>query len=217
MMRIEQAITNYSSGSLLTIWQQNFIDWTASNGVFSYILLTCNLLPLFLFGMVTARKRWLHEVEHHKVLIQKIWFVSLIIFIVVKAGVYFWDNHTWLSMFQDTIGGSASAIFYLTSITLLFQKSPFTRLLKPFTYVGKMSLSNYIFQSVSCFILFYGVGFGLYNTINPVGSLMIVLVIYLCQVVLSRWYMTYYRFGPIEWVWRRLMYMEKLPNKRQPK
>lgn len=214
IIAIEQAIANYGSGNLLDIWQQNLRDWQTSNSLFTYFILTCNLLPLFLLGMVTARKRWLHDVKHFKPFLRYVWLISFVLFIVFKAGVYLIGNPDWLSMMQDTIGGSASAVFYLTSITLLFQQRTGAKLLKPLTYVGRMSLSNYIFQSIICFILFYNIGFGLYNSIQPMGSIAIVLVVYATQLFLSKWYSKYFRFGPLEWVWRRLMYMEKLPNKR---
>ena len=211
---IQQAIESYQSGNLVEVWQQNFRDWTYSNGIFTYIILVFNLLPLFLLGMVTARRKWLHDVEKNHTFLEKAWLISFILFIGIKAGVYLWGNPTWLSMLQDTIGGSASAIFYLTSITLIYRSSFGEKLLQPFTYVGKMSLSNYIFQSIVCFTLFYSAGFGLYGTISPLGSIGIVFAVYLVQIFLSQLYMKRYRFGPLEWVWRRLMYMEKLPNKR---
>ncbi|GGM25172.1 hypothetical protein GCM10011351_08570 [Paraliobacillus quinghaiensis] len=211
---IQQAIAHYGTGSLFEVWQQNFKDWSYSNGIFTYIILIFNLLPLFLLGMVTARRKWLHDIERNHLFLKRVWLISFILFIGIKAGVYLWGNPTWLSMLQDTIGGSASAIFYLTSITLIYRSSIGEKLFQPFTYVGKMSLSNYIFQSVVCFILFYSVGFGLYGSISPLGSIGIVFAVYLGQIFLSRIYMERYRFGPLEWLWRRLMYMERLPNKR---
>lgn len=211
---IEEAVKRYGSGSLSDIWAQNLQDWSYSSGVFTYVILACNLLPLFLFGMVTARKKWLHDVEANQLFLHKVWLVSLVLFVGIKAGLYIWGNPVWLSMIQDTIGGSASAIFYLTTITLAYQRALWQKVLKPLTYVGRMSLSNYIFQSIVCFFLFYSIGFGLYGNIKPLGSIGIVCAVYLVQILLSSIYLKRYRFGPIEWVWRRLMYMEKLPNKR---
>ncbi|MDL4842872.1 DUF418 domain-containing protein [Aquibacillus rhizosphaerae] len=212
---INQAFDNYGNGTIIDIWQQNYQDWSYSNGVFSYIILTCNLLPLFLFGVYTARKKWLHHVNQHKKVLKKIWLITLIIFIVLKGGPYVVGNPYWLTMLQDFIGGSASAIFYLVSITLAFQTERWKKLLLPFTYVGKMSLSNYIFQSLFSFILFYSVGFGLYGDISPLVSVIIVVVVFVIQIFLSKWWLAKYRFGPLEWVWRRLMYREKLPIKRK--
>ncbi|MEV0968070.1 DUF418 domain-containing protein [Microtetraspora glauca] len=34
------------------------------------------------------------------------------------------------------------------------------------------------------------------------------------QVVLTRWWLARYRYGPLEWVWRRLTWWEPLPNRQ---
>ncbi|MCT2535612.1 DUF418 domain-containing protein [Aquibacillus koreensis] len=212
---INQSFENYGNGTLMDIWQQNLQDWLYANDVFTYFLLACNLLPLFLLGMFTARKKWLHDVNQHKSILKRVWIFSFLIFMLLKAGPHFFGNPYWFTMVQDYIGGSTSAIFYLTTITLAFQKESFKKILYPLTYVGKMSLSNYIFQSIVCFIVFYSVGFGLYGKVSPLESVLFVLVVFTIQVFLSKWWLTYYQFGPLEWVWRRLMYLSKLDNKRQ--
>ncbi|MRH44188.1 DUF418 domain-containing protein [Aquibacillus halophilus] len=214
---INRAFENYGNGTIIAIWQQNYQDWMYSNGFLGFIFLTFALLPLFLLGMLVARKKWLDNVQQHAPMLKKVWILLLFVFIGVKAGPYLFGNPAWFSYTQDTIGGSASALFYLTSITLAFQKDFLAKLLKPFTYVGRMSLSNYLSQSIICFILFYSVGFGFYGQVSPIGSVAIVVVVYSIQVVVSKIWISNYRFGPMEWLWRRLMYGEKLPNKRKDK
>ncbi|WP_226037692.1 DUF418 domain-containing protein [Aquibacillus saliphilus] len=214
---VNQAFTNYGQGTIVDIWQQNYQDWIYANGFIGFIFLAFGLLPLFLLGMLIARKKWLHNVNQHASILKRLWLVTLLIFIVFKAGPHLYGNPAWFSYAQDSVGGSASALFYLVSITLAFQKGLLAKLLLPFIYVGRMSLTNYLSQSIICFILFYSVGFGLYGKISPIGSVGIVLVIFSLQVVLSKEWIKRYRFGPMEWVWRRLMYGEKLPNKRERK
>lgn len=211
---INQAFVNYGQGTYIDVLQQNYQDWANSNTVFGYFFLICNLLPLFLLGMVFARKKWLHDVEANKHVLKRLWVITLFLFILGKAGPYLVGNPTWLSFPQDIIGGTASAIFYVVSITLLFQKAKLKKYLLPFTYVGRMSLSNYILQSIISFWLFYSVGFGLYGKVSPLGSAVLVLVIYCFQVLLSKWWMERYKYGPLEWVWRVLMYGKKFAIKR---
>ncbi|WP_186579071.1 DUF418 domain-containing protein [Aquibacillus kalidii] len=209
---IDLAFERYGNGSLIDVWTQNYIDWRYSNGIFSFVMLTMSLLPLFLLGMVVARVKWLHDVEKHKTILIRIWWLSLLLFIVLKAGPHLFENPLWFSMIQDGIGGPASAIFYLITITLLFQKGATKKWLYPLTYIGRMSLTNYIFQSIISFLLFYG--FQLYGKVSPLVSVLIVIVIFIIQLPLSKWWINRYRYGPLEWVWRCLMYKQRLGNKR---
>ncbi|WP_249870144.1 DUF418 domain-containing protein [Oceanobacillus saliphilus] len=208
---IAQAMENYQSTSMLVIWSQNYSDWTYANSGLGYLFLTAVLLPLFLFGMYIARKRWLHEPEKHQAVLKKVWVVSLIVFLTFKWGPYLFGNPIWFSYMQDNIGGTASALFYIVSITFLAKSGMGSKLIRPFIPVGRMALTNYLLQSVISFILFYGVGFGLYGSIRPATGIALAVVIFTVQVFFSKWWFTRFRFGPVEWIWRSLTY-----NKMQP-
>ncbi|WP_430787739.1 DUF418 domain-containing protein [Virgibacillus flavescens] len=211
---INQAIVNYQSSSFSAIWSQNYGDWTYANGDISYLFLTGTLLPLFLVGMFIARKRWLHDVERFQKVLKIGWVISLVFFLLLKLGPYVYGNPIWFSFVQDNIGGSASALFYIFSIGLLARSQSGMKWIKPFTYVGRMSLTNYISQSILMFIMFYGVGFALYGTISPLEGVIIVLIIYTLQIFASRWWFQKFRFGPLEWIWRVLTYSKKQPFRK---
>ncbi|ALX48676.1 DUF418 domain-containing protein [Lentibacillus amyloliquefaciens] len=205
------AMDNYASDNLTAILGQNLNDWLYSNSVFSYMLLGTTLLPLFLFGMYLGKKRWLHRPAEFRQELRRGWLISLIFFGMLKAGPYLFDNPEWFSYAQDNLGGTASALFYLFSITLLGQSQFGKKLLKPFSFVGRMSMSNYILQSLICFVLFYGIGFGLYGSVRPVEAMGIVALVYTAQIFFSKWWLSMYRFGPLEWLWRSLTYKEMQP------
>lgn len=211
MSEINRAERSYASDDLSAILGQNLNDWLYSNSVFSYMLLGTTLLPLFLFGVYLARKRWLHNPQAHRQKLLAGWIISLIVFIVLKMGPHLYGNPVWFSYVQDNVGGTASAIFYLFSITLLGQSMLGKKMLKPFSYIGRMSLSNYILQSLFCFVLFYGVGFGLYGSVRPVQAMGIVVLFYVIQVFASKWWLAKFRYGPLEWIWRSLTYKRKQP------
>src|SRR5699024_11056404 len=208
---IHRAETYYASNDWFVILDQNLNDWLYANSIFSYVLLGTTLLPLFLIGMYLARKRWLHNPSQHRKRLWAAWVVSLIVFIALKMGPYLNGNPEWFSYTQDNVGGAASALFYLFSITLSAQSIFGKKLLKPFSFVGRMSLSNYILQSLICFILFYGVGFGLYGSVRPIEAMGIVALVYTLQVFVSKWWLAKYRYGPLEWLWRSLTYKQKQP------
>ncbi|CDO02699.1 putative membrane protein [Oceanobacillus picturae] len=211
----EQALSNYQSGSIIQVWEQNYVDWLYANEGISYLLLIGTLLPLFLVGMFIARQRWLHEPKKHQATLRRLWFISLLMFAGLKAGPYLFGNPAWFSMIQDNIGGAFSALFYIISITFLSQMEGARKLLLPFRYVGRMALSNYITQSLVCFLVFYL--FRLYGAMTPVGLMLMVLVVYSMQAAFSKWWLTHYRFGPLEWLWRSITYkrIQKLRRTEQ--
>jgi uncharacterized protein len=72
--------------------------------------------------------------------------------------------------------------------------------------VGRMAFTNYILQSVILGFVFYGYGFGLFDRLDSVTGLAIVIAVYAAQAITSRWWLQRFRYGPIEWLWRALMY-----------
>jgi len=214
---VNQALENYQDSSLFIILSQNYNDWMYGNGGIAYLPLAGILLPLFLFGMYLARKKVLHEPKKHLTLLKKVWIVSFILFFALKLGPYVYGNPAWFSYIQDNIGGAASALFYLSSFTLLSLTGTGKKLISPFIYVGRMALTNYIFQSVISFILFYGVGFGLYGSVSPMMGVFIVIAVFFIQILISKWWLQHFRFGPLEWIWRRLTYLKIQPLRKQMK
>jgi uncharacterized protein len=80
--------------------------------------------------------------------------------------------------------------------------------------VGRMAFTNYIMHTAVCTTLFYGHGFGLIGKVSRVGQFAIVLVIWAVQLVASPIWLCYFLFGPLEWLWRSLTYLQWEPLRR---
>ena len=76
---------------------------------------------------------------------------------------------------------------------------------------GRMALSNYLFDSLACTLVFAGFGLGLYGTVPRVGLAGLVVAIWVMQLLFSPWWLARYRFGPVEWLWRSLTYWRLQP------
>lgn len=114
------------------------------------------------------------------------------------------------------VGGASGLIlsfFYTSSITLLCLKSTWLRVLKIFSPVGKMALTNYLMQTVISIIIFNGYGFGLYGQVSPSVGVIYVFVIFLFQVLFSHIWLKSFKYGPCEWVWRSVTYRKKMSFK----
>jgi len=104
-----------------------------------------------------------------------------------------------------------NAIAYAAILLLLLQRSSIARLLQPLGAAGRMALTTYLTQSVVCTLLFYGYGLGWYGQVGYTGNLIITLVLFSCQMAVSSWWLKRFRFGPVEWLWRRLTYGHPIP------
>jgi uncharacterized protein len=77
--------------------------------------------------------------------------------------------------------------------------------------LGRMAFTNYLIQSVVLSWIFYGFGLALFGRLSVLESLAVALVIYAAQAALSAWWLSRFRFGPVEWLWRSLMYGKLQP------
>lgn len=75
-----------------------------------------------------------------------------------------------------------------------------------FAPAGRMALTNYLGQTLAGIILFYGIGFGFYRSINPWVFSAIAVAVFAAQLLLSRLWLSRFEQGPMEALWRRLTY-----------
>ncbi len=105
-------------------------------------------------------------------------------------------------------------LFYLWFLGWLWYNTKLKFLLKPLRHVGRMALTNYIMQSAIGLFLFSAIGIGLYETLSPFQTLMTAVAVFGFQVVFSMLWLSYFRFGPLEWLWRSLTYKKVFPIRR---
>jgi uncharacterized protein len=80
--------------------------------------------------------------------------------------------------------------------------------------VGQMAFTNYLMQSVLCSLIFYGWGLGMAGEFGRLGQELVVLGIWAVEILWSEAWLSRYRFGPAEWLWRSLTYWTLQPMRR---
>lgn len=80
--------------------------------------------------------------------------------------------------------------------------------------MGRMAFTNYLMQSVIFGWIFYGYGLGLFGRLGVASALAIGIAVYVAQVLFSAWWLRRFRYGPVEWLWRTLMYGEAQPMRQ---
>ncbi len=96
--------------------------------------------------------------------------------------------------------------FYICVIVLLAQRTAWRRAMYPLAAAGRMPLTNYLGQSAVHSTLFYGYGLGFYARVTPALGVLIAVGTYVFEVIFSIAWMSRFRFGPLEWLWRTLTY-----------
>ena len=100
-------------------------------------------------------------------------------------------------------------------VMLTCQSDRLALLKRPFAAVGQTAFSNYILQTVVCTTIFYGHGFGLFGQIERVGQAAVVVAVWAFQLIVSSIWLRYFLYGPLEWLWRSLVYLNRQEIRRQ--
>lgn len=104
------------------------------------------------------------------------------------------------------LGSAMLGLGYGCVILVLLNDARWRSRLTGLAAVGRMALTNYLLQTVVVTTLLYNYGAGLYGRLGIVSGLPLVALIFTGQVLLSRWWMVRFRFGPVEWLWRSVAY-----------
>lgn len=97
-------------------------------------------------------------------------------------------------------------ISYILILNGVYQKFLSKSKFKPISTIGRMALSNYLFQGTILGFIFYGYGLGKFNEYSRTELLVIVGIIWTVQLMLSWLWMRRNKQGPVEWLWRKLTY-----------
>jgi len=100
----------------------------------------------------------------------------------------------------------------LGSLAFLWaDSSRLDRLKKALSGVGRMALTNYLGQSLIMSLIAGGYGMGLYGKLTHLQLMGLAIGVFIALTVLSNWWLSRFRYGPLEWLWRCGTYWKWLP------
>ena len=111
------------------------------------------------------------------------------------------------------LGRLAMTIGHLGALLLIVRWNVLPWIRRSFAAVGQMAVTNYFMQSVICGIVF--IGSRQFNQLARHELYYIVFAIWALQLVISPIWLRYFRFGPVEWLWRYLTYLKRPPFLRE--
>ena len=138
---------------------------------------------------------------------------------IAAAGIVSGATLTILSylkgaLFTDPSGTILLALGYAAAIIGIANLKSGRKWLGWAAPLGRMAFTNYLMQSLIFSSIFYGYGLGLFGRLGAATALAIGIAVYVAQVFFSRWWLRRFRYGPVEWLWRTLMYGEAQPMRQ---
>lgn len=228
--RIANAVEVYGSGTVGEIIRFRARE-VLSIYVPTLVLVAWVVFSLFLLGLFVGKKGYFRDLSTHRGFLRRARWWALALGLLANGafvlGKFFltWDDFALKLgsvLLAPAIGGPTLSFFYVSNILLLLtpakpgEATVWQARLKPIALTGRMALTNYLMQSVLCNLVFYSYGMGYYAKIGPAGGLVVTVVIYAIEVLWSGCWMRYFRFGPMEWLWRTLTYGKLQPMRLAP-
>ena len=179
----------------------------------------------FLLGLYAGRQEYFKNYRNHKKLLKNTVIWSSVILVVSlglvaaafsqvgpDGGLDSWFAMVGLSAVD--IGNMAMTFLWIAIFVILYKKTKPERWLSKLAPYGRMALTNYVLQSIIGTLLLYGWGFGLIGELRQLYTFLIALVFIAFQVWLSKIWLSYYNYGPLEWLWRSLTFFKIFPFKK---
>lgn len=165
---------------------------------------------LFMLGLLLGRKGSFHSSEHNSRFWLRLLLISAILFIplfYLKGSM----NHfvtgkalaKKLAMIVTTWSNLAFMFVLTSSIVCLYKRGAGKKILNLFAPLGRMSLTNYVLQSIMGTLVYYGYGFGLYRYTGATFCLVIGILLFTVQLLFCRWWLQHHKQGPLEYLWHR--------------
>jgi uncharacterized protein len=174
-----------------------------------HVLIFPRTIGLFLFGALAWRSGILRRASQYRRLLFGLAVGGIMCggALTLAAEGYAAFGWTWRAREAiERLGAVILASGYAAAVIGLVSIPLGERMLGWAALVGRMAFSNYLAQSLILGWIFYGYGFGLFGRSSVTAALAIGVAVYAAQVAISAWWLARYRYGPVEWLWRSLMY-----------
>jgi len=103
----------------------------------------------------------------------------------------------------------AQMLFYVSGVVLLYYCTSASKFLIKIAPYGKMSLTNYLSQSIIGGFVFYNWGLGMFRYSGHASSLLLGALCVALQYLFCRWWLKSHSHGPFESLWRKLTWIKK--------
>ena len=187
----------------------NFL-WAIEHGRFTQTIF------LFLLGIYLGRRRLFYDEGNNVAIWKRVLVGSLCAFAVLFPLYKVVPNMIDTACIKESVKvmlnmwkNFAMMLFYVSGVVVLFYRTTARNFLIKIAPYGKMSLTNYLSQSIIGGFVFYNWGLGLYKYSGHTSSLMLGVLCVALQYLFCRWWLKSHSHGPFEALWRKLTWIDK--------
>lgn len=186
----------------VTLGQKASLLWAVNAGRFF------QTAGLFLLGFYIGRKQLFAASEKNL----HLWIKILIVFAVAFAPLYTLKELVMESspIIRQSVGTAfdmwqklAFTLVLIASFVLLYQNKRFCGKVSSLRFYGRMSLTNYITQSIVGAFIYFPFGLYLAPYCGYTASLLVGIFTFLLQVRFCKWWLGRHKQGPLESIWHK--------------
>jgi len=192
----------------LTNGKMAVIHWTWENGRFF------QASSLFMLGMLIGRQNYFTNSPTNTTFWKTILYISIPLFILLYTLIKFLPD----MLIRETLWKAITipltswtnflfTMVIVSSFVLTYQYNIIRAILKYLVPFGKMSLTNYILQSIVGSFIYYEYGLGWYKYTGASHCLVIGLFLFSIQLIFCHIWLKYYQQGPFEYLWSKATWM----------
>lgn len=192
--------------------------WTGNIANMGWMLLhgrVTQTAALFMIGILIGRSNvFIYSEKNMKLWIKVFIAVTLAFFPIYGLMAVLPDfiNREALLVPSVLILKSLSNIAFtgilFAGVILVYYLTKFKRVLHQLAPYGRMSLTNYLSQSLIGGFLFYNWGLGLYQYTGITACFLMGIGMFLIQLFFCRWWLRSHRQGPLEWLWKKATWIK---------
>lgn len=214
----ESAYAIDTTGGLWDTLKNNITDGQLYSNLWQIDAGRLCLTPgLFLFGLWLGRKELFIKTERNYMF----WSRALSWSIIAVIPLYLITEHIPLLTTNATLRSHSSIMFsriydyaFMMMLVSFFvicwfksKQSNGFRFQRGLIVYGRMSLTNYIMQSIIGVVVYYNFGLGLYKYTGSTACVLIGIAIFAVQWIFSKYWLLTHKQGPFEYIWKRLTWL----------
>lgn len=186
----------------ITLGQKASLFWAINAGRFF------QTAGLFLLGFYIGRKQLFVSSEKNL----RLWIKTLIVSAISFAPLYTLKELVMKNdaIIQQSAGTAfdmwqklAFTLVLVASFVILYPNNTFNKMVSNLRFYGKMSLTNYITQSIIGAFIYFPFGLYLAPYCGYTISLLIGIFTFLLQVRFCKWWLNKHKQGPLEYIWHK--------------
>lgn len=186
----------------ITLGQKASLLWAVNAGRFF------QTAGLFLVGFYIGRKQLFVSSEKNI----QLWIKILIVSAIAFAPLYTLKELVMKNdaIIQQSVGTAfdmwqklAFTMILVASFVILYQNKKFSKMVSSLRFYGKMSLTNYITQSIIGALVYFPFGLYLAPYSGYTISLLIGIFTFLLQLWFCKWWLSKHKQGPLEHIWHK--------------